>query len=89
MQGEQGFKRQPPGSPHHALLLFKQQVQLLQGALRRLAATLALLGASGWVRSVSRTRPSLSDPHFQLPHEVLVNILADGVAGCRLVDGAR
>lgn len=88
VQGDQGFESQPPGSPHHALLLLKQQVQLLQGAPGRLAATLPLLGAGGRVRPVSRTRPALARPRFQLPHKVLVNVLPDRVAGCRLVDGA-
>lgn len=89
VQGDQGFEGKPPGSPHHALLLLKQQVQLLQRALRRLAAAVALLGASGRVWSVSRTRAGPAYPRFQLPHEVLINILPERVAGRRLVDGAR
>lgn len=89
VQGDQGLKGKPPGSPHHALLLLKEQIQLLQGALGRLAAALPLLGASGGLESVSSSRPSPSYPRFQLPHKVLINILADRIAGCRLVDGAR
>lgn len=88
MQGDQGFESKPPGSSHHPLLLFEQQVQLLQGALRRLAAALPLLGAGGRVQSVPRTHPALSYTRLQLPHKVLINVLPDRIAGRRLVDGA-
>lgn len=89
MQRDERFEGEPAGSPHHTLLLLEQQVQFLHGALGRLAAAVALLGAGGRLPPLAaaaaapRHRASL-----QLPHEVLVDVLADGVAS-RLVDGAR
>lgn len=82
MQGDKGFEVQPTRPSDHALLLFKQKVQLLQGALGGLAAALALL--CGRVSSLAST---LSGACLQLPHEVFIYVLAESVTGC-LVNGS-
>lgn len=89
VQRDERFEGEPAGPPHHTLLLLEQHVQLLHGALGRLAAAVALLGAGGRLPplAAAATAPRRR-ASFQLPHEVLVDVLADGVAG-RLVDGAR
>lgn len=72
LQGDKGFEEEPPGFPDHSLLLLKEQIQLLQGA-QRLAARLH--GFRGRV-GVLHVGPA----HFQLSHEVLVNVLLEGIA---------
>lgn len=88
VQGDKGFERKPASPSDHPLLLFKQLIQLLHGALGRLAAALPLFSASGRLSSLTASPSSLSSARLQLSHEVLVDILADGITGC-LVNGSR
>ena len=75
LQRDQGFEEEPPGFADHSLLLLKEQVQLLQRA-ERLAAGLG--GLCGGLH-VLRAGPA----HLQLSHEVLVNVLLEGIAAHR------
>lgn len=72
LQSDEGLEEEPPGFPDHPLLLLKEQVQLLQGA-EGLAAGLGGLRGRVWVLRVGPA-------YFQLPHEVLIDVLAEGIA---------
>lgn len=76
LQGYQWFEEQPPCLAHHSLLLLIQQIQLLQRAEGLAAGVLCFRGSL----SVLQICPA----HLQLPHEVFVNVLPQGIAADRI-----
>ena len=76
LQGDEGFEEQPPSLAHHPLFLLKEQVQLLQRAEWPAAGLGRLRGRL----EVLRVGPA----HLQLSHEILVNVLLEGVAADRM-----
>lgn len=67
MQADEWFEGKLASPPHHSLFLLKQQLHLLQRAQRPTAAlNLLALDLFPFLESIT---------HFQLLHEVLVDIL--------------
>lgn len=72
LQSDKWFEKEPPGFPDHPLFLLKEQIQLLQ---RAEWLTAGLCGFRGRFY-VLRVGPA----HLQLSHEILVNVLLEGIA---------
>lgn len=72
LQSDEGFEEQPSSFSDHPLLLLKEQIKLLQ---RAEGPTAGVCGFCG------RFYMLCAGPaHFQLPHEILINVLLEGIA---------
>lgn len=87
VEGDEGLEGEPASPSDHPLFFLEQQVELLQWAQGLFTAGLRALRRLTLLTAATTTATAQSSSlGFQLPHEVLVDVLAQGVRP--LVQGA-